>query len=102
MQPASSPDKHSLHPPRQHPEDVAKQAAQDSVADISEAVREKLARRMRQAPVLDLDTTDEESASDKKPTPVPKKKTVKSGKLKTANSSVQNKAGFLKKHYWFF
>ena len=41
---------------------------------------------MCQAPVLD--TTDEESTSDEEPTPVPKKKTLRSGKLITANSSV--------------
>ena len=46
---------------------------------------------MHQAPVLDLDTSGEESASEEEPNHVPKKKTLKSGKVRTDDSAVLHK-----------
>ena len=47
------------------------------------------------APVVDLITTDEEPGSEEDPTPKPKRKSLKSGKLRTADSSVLNKVVWL-------
>ena len=46
---------------------------------------------MHAAPILDLVTTDEESGSEEDPIPEPKRKTLKSGKHRTADSSVLHK-----------
>ena len=59
------------------------------MADISKVVRAKVASRMRGAPVMDLATIDKES--EEEPTPIPKRKTLKLGKIRTADSSVLHK-----------
>ena len=61
------------------------------MAAISEAVRAKVARRICQAPVLDLVTTDEESGSEEDSIPKPKRKSLKLGKLRKADSSILHK-----------
>ena len=57
--------------------------------DLAESMREKVARRMRQVPVLEVSSSDEGSAEDEELiTSHTKKKPLKSGKLRTANSPV--------------
>ena len=66
------------------PRDAAKQAcSRAAVAVISEAIKEKVAHRMRQVSVLDLNTTAEELES------------TKSGKLRTDDSSDLHKVVWL-------
>ena len=67
------------------------------MADISEAVRVKVASSMHQAPILDLVTTDEGSYSEEDPIPDPKRKTLKFGTLRTADSSILHKVVCLHK-----
>ena len=75
--------------------DAARQAPPVTVAGISEAIRAKVASRMHQTTILDLITTDEESGLKEEPTPEPKRKNLKSGKLRTADSTVLHKLVWL-------
>ena len=68
-----------------------KHIAATVVADISEAVREKVVHRMQQVPTLDIDSTEEKSVSEEEITPRPKKRKLKSGKLRTANTTIVHK-----------
>ena len=65
------------------------------MADISKAIRAEVASRMCGAPILDLVITEEESDSEEDPTPEPKRKTIKLGKLRTADSSILHKVVWL-------
>ena len=65
------------------------------MTDISEALMAKVTSRMCQAPILDLATTVDESESVKEPILELKRKTLKSGKLRTTGSSVLHKVAWL-------
>ena len=63
-----------------------------AVTYISEAMKAKVARRMRQAPVMDIVLSDEDSSSAAdNHTPENKMKPMKSGKMITVGSAVIHK-----------
>ena len=55
---------------------------------ISEATQAIVVSHMGGAPVLDLVTSDDESESEEEPSPASKKTSLKSGKVRTEDSSV--------------
>ena len=61
------------------------------VADISNAVQEKVASWMRGAPVLELAITDEDSRSEEGANPATKMRALKTGKLQTADTTILHK-----------
>ena len=66
---------------KHHASDEPQQAARSAVVDISEAVWTKVASKMREAPVIDLVISDEES--EEEPAPAPRRKILKSSKVRT-------------------
>ena len=65
--------------PAQHP-------ASPVLVDLSEAVRDTVAQSMRQIPVLKVSSTDECSSLEEELITIPtKKKSLKSGRLRTAD-----------------
>ena len=80
-----------VHACRQQIPDVSQQVTYVAVADISDAVRAQVANHMRGAPMMDFITSDEDPESGEKATTAPRKKALKSGKIRTTNSSVLHK-----------
>ena len=62
------------------------QSTGSAVVDSSEVVKAKVASRMRGAPKLDLVSSLAESEPEDEPDPDPKRKTLKSGMVRTTES----------------
>ena len=58
---------------------------------MSEAIREEIASRMHQSPILDFTAIDENSVSEEEPIPEPMWKTLKSCKFRTTETSALHK-----------
>ena len=76
---------------RQHTSDELQQAAMSAMVNISDALRVKVAKWMRGAPIIDLVTLDKDSDLGEETIPVPNKKALKSGHVRVADSSVLHK-----------